>query len=330
MTHSSLTKISILFSTLYLGMLSNVFAAQSVDKQLAISSDTQVQIKVQRGDINIESWDQSEVSVTGTLDEMSEGFIFEQKGNNLNIEDKMPRHYNGGDQDGSKLTIKVPRTVKLSADTVSANLQITQTQGEIDFSTVSGNILADSLGGTPSLHTVSGNITTKGFDGKTMLDTVSGDIKDTESKGEIKYRLVSGELESQTLAEKVKIEQVSGEIIADLRLAKSISVRTVSGDIEVIVGKSFDKANLESVSGDITTRFVELPDASFDLNGGPGGKIKNGLSQDVPQKSKYVQSESLTFETGTGSGDVTMNTISGNLILKTLTQGSAKVEVTLN
>ncbi|MEL4280646.1 MULTISPECIES: DUF4097 family beta strand repeat-containing protein [Shewanella] len=316
MSHFTLTKTSLLVSTLYLGLMGSVCAAESVDKQLPISSDTLLQIKVQRGEVQIQSWDKNEVSVTGTLDELSEGFVFEQKGNNLNIEDKMPRHYNGSDNNGSKLTIKVPKSVKLSADTISANLQISQTQGELELNTVSGNITAEALDGTPTLHTVSGDITTKGLAGKVMLDTVSGEIKDTQSKGEIKYRLVSGDLNSQTLADKVKVEQVSGEIKADFNSAKEVNVRTVSGDTQVSLAKSFDKANLESVSGDIIVTFTDTPDANFELNGGPGGKIKNGLSQDVPQRQKYVPNESLSFQTGSGSASVKMDTISGNLILK--------------
>ncbi|MFV0596602.1 DUF4097 family beta strand repeat-containing protein [Shewanella sp.] len=316
MSHFTLTKTSLFVSTLYLSLMGSVFAAESVDKQLSIGSDTQVQIKIQRGEVQIESWDKNEVSVTGTLDELSEGFVFEQKGNNLNIEDKMPRHYNGGDNNGSKLTIKVPKTVKLNADTISANLQISQTQGELDLNTVSGNITAEALDGNPTLHTVSGDIITKGLAGKVMLDTVSGEIKDTQSKGEIKYRLVSGDLNSQTLADKVKVEQVSGEIKADFNAVKEVNVRTVSGDTQVSLAKSFDKANLESVSGDIIVTFTDTPDANFELNGGPGGKIKNGLSQDVPQRQKYVPNESLSFQTGSGSASVKMDTISGNLILK--------------
>lgn len=316
MSHFTLKKTSLLVSTLYLGLMGNAFAAESVDKQMSIGTDTLLQIKVQRGEVQIQSWDKNEVSVTGTLDELSEGFVFEQKGNNLNIEDKMPRHYNGSDNNGSKLTIKVPKTVKLSADTVSANLQMSQTQGELELNTVSGNITADNLGGSPTLHTVSGNIITKGLTGKVMLDTVSGEIKDAESKGEIKYRLVSGDLNSQTLADKVKVEQVSGEVKGDFKTAKEINVRTVSGDTQVSLAKTFAKANLESVSGDMMVSFTDTPDASFELNGGPGGKIKNGLSQDVPQKQKYVQNESLSFQTGSGSASVKMDTISGNLILK--------------
>ncbi len=193
---------------------------------------------------------------------------------------------------------------------------MSQTQGELELNTVSGNITADNLGGSPTLHTVSGNIITKGLTGKVMLDTVSGEIKDAESKGEIKYRLVSGDLNSQTLADKVNVEQVSGEINGDFKTAKEVNVRTVSGDTQVSLAKVFNKANLESVSGDMTLSFADVPDASFELNGGPGGKIKNGLSQDVPQRQKYVPNESLSFQTGAGSASVKMDTISGNLILK--------------
>lgn len=316
MSNLNLTKASLLVSTLCLGLMGNVLAAQSVDKQLSVSSDTQLQIKVQRGDVTIQTWDKSEVSVTGTLDELSEGFVFEQQGNSLNIEDKMPRHYNGNNDNGSQLTIKVPKTVKLSADTISANLQVAETQGELDLNTVSGNINANNLSGKPELHTVSGDITTKALDGKIKLETVSGTIQDTDSKGEMNYRLVSGDLKSHTQAEKVTIEQVSGEVNANFSVTKEIELRTVSGDSQVSLAKNFNKANFESVSGDITVIFNDVPDASFNLDGGPGGKINNGLTQDVPQKQKYVPSTELSFQTGSGAANVKMNTISGHLILK--------------
>lgn len=316
MSNFTLTKTCLLVTTFYFGLMGNVFAAESVNKQLSINSGTQLQIKIQRGEVQIQSWDKNEVSVTGTLDELSEGFIFEQKGNNLNIEDKMPHSYSSSDNNGSKLTIKVPKTIKLTADTISANLQIAQIQGELDLNSVSGYITADDLSGNPSLHTVSGNIITKGLTGKIILNTVSGEIKDTASKGEINYRLVSGDLNSQTSAEKASVEQVSGEVTANFSAAKDVTLRTVSGDAQVLLAKTFDRANLESVSGDITLTFAALPDASFNLNGGPSGKIKNGLNQAIPQKQKYTSNESLSFQTGTGSADVRINTISGNLILK--------------
>ena len=249
-------------------------------------------------------------------DELSEGFVFEQQGNSLNIEDKMPRHYNGSNDKGSQLTIKMPKTVKLSADTISANLQVAEAQGELDLNTVSGDIKANNLSGKPELHTVSGDIITQALDGKVKLETVSGTIQDTDSKGEMNYRLVSGDLKSQTQAEKVTVEQVSGEVNANLSLAKEIVLRTVSGDSKVSLAKNFNRANLESVSGDIIVTFADMPDASFDLDGGPGGKIKNTLTQDEPKKQKYVPRAELSFQTGSGAASVKMNTISGDLVLK--------------
>ena len=54
-----------------------------------------------------------------------------------------------------------------------------------------------------------------------------------------------------------------------------------------------------------------MPDASFDLDGGPGGKIKNTLTQDEPKKQKYVPRAELSFQTGSGGRQRKMNTISG-------------------
>lgn len=316
MSNIHLMKTPLIIATLSLGLMTHAFAAEQVDKQLRIESGTPIQIKVQRGEVLIQSWDKNEVSVSGTLDELSEGFIFEQQGNQLKIEDKMPRQYNGNGKDGSKLTIKVPHTVNLSADTISANLQISQLQGELALNTVSGNISASHLNGKPALHTVSGDITTQGLNGNIQLETVSGEIQDTDSKGEINYRLVSGDLNSQTLAQQITVEQVSGEITANWSQAKEIHLRSVSGDSQVSLANSINKANLESVSGDITLTFTQLPDASFDLNGGPGGSIKNSVSQDAPQKQKYLPNEELSFKIGAGNANVKMATISGDLILK--------------
>ncbi len=298
MSNLNLTNTSLFISMLYLSLIANVFAAQSIDKKLSIGHDVQLQIKVQRGDVTIQTWDKNEVSVSGTLDELSEGFIFEQQGNNLNIEDKMPRHYNSKINTGSQLTIKVPKTVKLSADTVSANLQLTDIKGELELNTISGNISAEAV------------------DGKIQLETVSGMIQDTDSQGEISYRLVSGDLTSQSRAEKVTIEQVSGEVNANLSVAKEVTLKTVSGDVQISLAKNLTKANLDSVSGDIMLTFVDMPDASFDLNGGPSGKINNALTQDKPEKQKYAPRSELVFQTGSGAAKVKMNTISGELTLK--------------
>ncbi|MCU7993685.1 DUF4097 domain-containing protein [Shewanella glacialipiscicola] len=298
MSNLNLTDTSLFISMLYLSLIANVFAAQSIDKKLSIGNDVQLQIKVQRGDVTIQTWDKNEVSVSGTLDELSEGFIFEQQENNLNIEDKMPRHYNSGSNTSSQLTIKVPQAVKLSVDTVSANLQLTGIKGELE------------------LNTVSGNISAKAVDGKIQFETVSGMLQDTDSQGEISYHLVSGDLTSQSRAEKVTIEQVSGEVNANLSVAKEVTLKTVSGDVQISLAKNLTKANLESVSGDIMLTFVDMPDASFDLNGGPSGKINNALTQDKPEKQKYAPRAELAFQTGSGAAKVKVNTVSGELTLK--------------
>ncbi|MGL5359963.1 MAG: DUF4097 family beta strand repeat-containing protein [Shewanella sp.] len=308
--------LSLLFAALYLGLMGQAAALEKVDKQVNISPETQVQIKVQRGEVQILSWDNPAVSVTGTLDELSEGFIFELQGNQLKIEDKMPQSYRGNGSNGTKLIIKVPNTVNLSADTVSANLQVSQTQGAVNLHSVSGNIHATQLAGSPSLQTISGKIVALNLDGNIQLETVSGAIEDTDSKGKISYRLVSSDLTSQSLGESIHVEQVSGEINATWHYAKEIELQSVSGDSQVSLANSLTQANFASVSGDITLSFTQLPDAEFKISGGPGGKIHNSLSQDKPQQPQYVPSASLSFQTGSGSAKVALDTISGSLSLK--------------
>lgn len=310
-----LPKIALLASSLYLGLMGSVLAAQSVDKQLDIGSDVELNIKVQQGQITIKSWDKNTVSVTGTLDELSEGFVFELQGKQLKIEDKMPRQYNGRNSTGSQLTIQVPKTVQLDAETISADIQIDATQGELELNTVSGNITANTLSGETELQTVSGDITAKNLEGKITLDTVSGTIKDTDSQGEVRYRLVSGDLNSLSKAEKITIQQVSGEVDATLPQTVSLRLKSVSGDSKISIDKALSKGDFESVSGNIQLIFASTPAANFDIDGGPSGDISNGLTQDAPTKQKYVPGERLSFQIGSGAASVKMNTISGDLSL---------------
>jgi DUF4097 and DUF4098 domain-containing protein YvlB len=316
-TTSKLLTIS-LCATALLCSLARVQAAETVDKQLEVDTNPVVQIEVQRGEVTLQSWDKNIIDIKGTLDELSEGLIFERRGTVIRIEDKMPRQYGGRNNPGSRLTITVPRSLSLDAESVSADYVAAQLTGEIRLSSFSGSLQVNDLNGSSKLKTVSGEIRSQGLQGTTALESVSGSITDTDSQGEIHYRLVSGDLQADTAATKVDIEQVSGNLQAKLVRATSLSLQSVSGDSKLTLGANMHNISAESVSGDVTLLFDGLPNASFNLNGGPGGKITNRLTGDKPLKEKHFPSTSLKFQTQQGAGRVEMSTVSGNLTLETL------------
>ncbi len=290
-------------------------SAETVDQTQSIQGKAKVSVNVQRGDVIFKSWDKNQISVKGELDELSEGLTFTVKGSHVVIEDKMPRQYNSNNKDGSQLTIMLPQQIKLQAEGVSANYRIDTFDGKMDISSVSGDIKASQLKNKVMLHTVSGDISSRELSGKVMLETVSGEIKDTDSSGKVAYRLVSGELTANSRADQVSVELVSGDATVALGDVDSLSIKTVSGDIELSVGNLTDKAKLGSVSGDIDVHFKREVNVSFDINGGPGGTIKNKLSNDQVSKEKYSPQTYLKFQTGDGSASLNASTISGNIEL---------------
>ncbi|CAM4034961.1 DUF4097 family beta strand repeat-containing protein [Shewanella aquimarina] len=300
----------------FLLLSQSALAAQSVDKRIEVQGDLRLNLEVQRGEVEILPWDQSAITVTGTLDELSEGLTVKQNAGTISIEDKLPRHYSGSNKEGSRLTIKVPKQLKLYSEGVSANYKVSELSGDINVQTVSGNIKADGLSEQVSINTVSGNIVSQGLEGKLKLETVSGNIKDKQSLGKVSYTLVSGKLNADSGAEQVSIELVSGDAKVNLDKVERLKAQSVSGDLNLSVSGLTTKASLESVSGDISFSLPANLDATFTIDGGPSGDIDNRLTQDKPKRPKYGPGSSLQLQMGNGSADILINTISGDINLK--------------
>ncbi|BAJ03401.1 DUF4097 family beta strand repeat-containing protein [Shewanella violacea] len=290
-------------------------AAQSIDKQIKVTDVLRLNVKVLRGDVKIKSWDRQEISVQGTLDELSQGFILELQGNSVTLEDKMPQQFSGKNNSGSSLIITVPSKLSLYAKGISSSYNLSNLEGDIRVNTVSGDIKAIKLTDQVQLHTISGDINSDGLKGNIKLDTVSGTIKDKNSDGEISYKSVSGKINASSRATKVTVEQVSGDGRVMLEKVDKLEVHSVSGDIVLSFSALDTVASLESVSGDIKLELPQAINAKFSLNGGPGGKIYNRYSQDKPSQKKYSPSSYLTFQIGKPRADIKVSTISGDIEL---------------
>ncbi|GIU04774.1 MULTISPECIES: DUF4097 family beta strand repeat-containing protein [unclassified Shewanella] len=290
-------------------------AGEAIEQQQQVQSNPSVKVKVQRGSVTFQSWDKNEIAVKGSLDELSQGFTFSVNGNKVLIEDTLPRQYSGNNKDGSELIITLPHKLKLEAEGVSANYILSNLSGKLEISSVSGNIKANALSDKTLLQTVSGDISTLSLTGKSKLQTVSGDIKDSQSSGTLSYQMVSGELTADTKATKVDIESVSGDATITLESIDVLSVKTVSGDLEVSLNTLSSRAKLGSVSGDMSITFLRDANVAFDINGGPGGKINNKLTGDKITKEKYSAQTYLKFQAGDGRAELNASTISGKIEL---------------
>lgn len=214
-------------------LASPLFAAEKIDKSLDVGSQVVLDIRVQRGEVEISPWDKNTIQVQGTLDELSEGLLFENQGSRILLEDKMPKSYQGNKSNGSELVIRVPANLTLAGEGVSADYRVDGLQGEIGLSTVSGDIKANALGGKVTFNTVSGEVDSEKLTGTVNIETVSGRITDKHSTNdEASYKSVSGDIHLNNQTKKVRIEQVSGDTEARLPNARAVQYNAVSGDAE--------------------------------------------------------------------------------------------------
>ena len=160
---------------------------------------------------------------------------------------------------------------------------------------VSATAVMSGISARASVKSVSGGITLDGVTGDVDANTVSGTVEAQGINGKLNFNTVSGDL---TLAdgwlERLDVNGVSGDVTADLDLDPlgGMQVTTVSGEVMVRLPAEADaRVNLHSVSGDVRSEFAEL------------------------RRSSAPASRSVSGSLGAGSGQVSVTTMSGRVML---------------
>lgn len=306
---AALTSASLFFSAVSL-------AGEKVDEALPSSGINAVTVENLSGEVVIIGWDQASVTVKGELDDKAEKLIFEQKGKTINIKVDLPQHSRWNTK-GSQLTIHMPAHLRLNFESVSSDVELTNLTNNVMVKTVSGDIQATALSDRIELSSVSGNIKTKSLKGHVSLSTVSGDIVDKDSMGSMQLQAVSGEISSDSTAHDVLINNISGNTALSLAEIDELKASTVSGDIKVSLSLNNNGVvKASSVSGAVALDFQDDVAADFRLKANAGGDLINKLTNQKADRAKYGPSSKLYFQTGDGSSSVSVNTVSGEVIVK--------------
>ncbi len=274
-------------------------AEQDVNERTPASRDGRVTIANTSGSIEVQGWSRNEVEVTGSMGDSVEELIFQRNGDSVVIKVKIPDRSGGHRDVSADLSISVPKGSSLDIATISADIDVQGVEGEQD------------------LQAISGDITTEMFEEDTEAETVSGDI----------------EVQGDGKEARLDLSSVSGDISAE-EVAGSVDAESVSGDVGII-GSSFERADLETVNGDITYRAALGPGGRLDIetvNGGVdvdfvgdvsarfeietfNGRIRNCFGPEAERTSKYAPGWELSFEEGDGDGRVTIATLNGGVNL---------------
>jgi putative adhesin len=183
----------------------------------------------------------------------------------------------------------------LRPDTHAANITIAVPKDcPAQVGAVSASSLVSGIGGKTAVRSLSGSITLDEVDGSIAADTVSGDVDARGLAGEVGFKSVSGDL---TLADAV---------------VRKLDAKSLSGRITADLAEACGALNISTVSGPV---IVRLPaDASTQVQvRSTAGRVLS----DVPGLASpgRPRSNSLTGTLGSGSGRLSVTTMSGQVTL---------------
>lgn len=177
----------------------------------------------------------------------------------------------------ARVTVSVPRKCAAQVGVVSATAVVSGISSRASVKSVTGGITLDGVTGDVDANTVSGALEAQGINGRLNFRTVSGDLT-----------LADGWME------RLDASVVSGDVTADVDLDPlgGMQVSTVSGEVTLRLPAEADaQVNLHSMSGDVRSEFTELT------------------------RSSAPASRSVSGSLGAGSGQVSVTTMSGRVVL---------------
>jgi DUF4097 and DUF4098 domain-containing protein YvlB len=267
------------------------------EREVAAQAKGTVEISSTNGTIDVTGWDRPAVSVKAELGAEVDHVEVTSSGDHTSV--RVIQRHSGWGHEETHLRVQVPKNSALEASGVSANVTSAGVLGSQRLKTVSGDITADIGPADIEVKSVSGSLKLrgKGQPARLHVSTVSGDL-------ELKH--AAGDLEATT---------VSGEATIELDPARSVRLRTTSGDLtfegRLARGADFDA---QSVSGDLKVRAGSEDGFEFEA-ASVTGDISDCFKVEAERTGKYGPGSKLNGSRGGGGGHVRLKTMSGEIEL---------------
>ena len=254
-----------------------------------------VDISSVAGRIEVTGWDRPEVAVHAELDE-GERVDVSTDHDRIGVTIQLPhmsRH--GGDV---MLRVQVPKGSELTVSGTSTDVDTRGVSGVQRLNTVSGDITAELAGSDLELKTISGSVHLKGHGqpARLRITTVSGDVSLEHG---------AGELEAGT---------TSGQLSISLDSARSVRVRSTSGDLKFEGALTRDAMfEASSVSGDLRVHASAEGGYVYELSSF-SGDLSN-CSKARAESEDHMPGKRLDGTLGAGAAHVRMKSMSGDIEL---------------
>jgi len=161
------------------------------------------------------------------------------------------------------------------------------------------------------INGVSNSLNVSGFEGDFAFKTVSGDITIQSLTGPLNIDSVSGDISGEVLSGPCDLKSVSGDInLRDSNLV-SAKVKTVSGDVHLQSGLSEGPYKFNAVSGDIRLLVPATCNCNVEMH-----SVSGDFSTNLAVNQSKHSHGNHTARVGTGGVDVSLNSVSGDLMLE--------------
>ena len=270
---NSISKILIMF--LFLCISGYAQKNEPLVKTFQANPGENLEISVDPGNIDIETWTKNEVliEVFSKKKYEIENMSAEKKGNtikfNLALEDgwnnsvtvkvKSPGNFNFNlKSTGGNISIGSNISGSLAAETDGGNVSFENVNGRVRVSTNGGNISGEDVTGEIKLHTNGGNISLGNVkNGKTEVDTYGGNISVGTVSSDLAAKTHGGNINVGDVGGNANVFTYGGHITMD-KVTGSANMETYGGHLkldgasgEVVAKTMGGHINLENITGSI-------------------------------------------------------------------------------
>lgn len=234
------------------------------------------------------------------------------RGDTLTIEVRRPSLNLLGRAPYAALRVALPEGVAAEAQVVSGDLAAEGLSGDVRLVTVSGSVATEATVGPLEIRTTSGDVRVAGHAGSLDVETTSGEVEADGALASPRLASVSGDLDVSGAEGAVEARSISGDISVGAAEGATLRIESTSGDVR-FAGSLADgaRSTIGNISGDVEVRLAAPADLRLELS-----TVSGELESDLELTGLARDRRSLRGAAGDGSGDLTISTTSGDVLVR--------------
>ena len=256
-------------------------------------------VKLPRGDVQIETADTQETTVTldgsgagaesqierttvelldrGDHDELvvdADVEDFAIRGRRISLSLSFDRHQ------AIQIRITAPHGTTVKAQTASADVRATGRYGAVETRTASGDVAFGEVERDASVKVASGDVRIERVGGSLKAQTAAGDVRIGPVGANLDVKTASGDLQVEDVAGSVSVQSASGDVRIGSVVKGKVELKSASGDMLVGVRRgSRVWMDIKTITGDATS---ELDAGGEDDDDAPLVELKaTAMSGDI-------------------------------------------------